>query len=98
MGLLNVEREHRRIAILRHLAGCAEYVGNAAILLDVLNGIGVPTSSAQVLGELSWLADQGLLRLDDRGDFVVAELTAAGLDVAAGRAVYPGIRRPAPEV
>lgn len=97
MSLSEIEREHRRIAILRHLADCSEYTGNAAILQDVLNGLGIPSTRAQTLGELVWLADQGLLKTEDRGGFVLAELTREGLDVAKGRRVYPGIRRPSPE-
>lgn len=97
MSLSAVASEHRRIAILRHLADCAEYVGNASILQDVANGLGIPTTRDQVIGELAWLKDQALVTVEDKTDFVIATLTQKGLDVASGRLTYPGVKRPRPQ-
>lgn len=65
-------RRHRRLSILRHLSACAEYTSNASILVDVLRGVGVPSTRAQVVTELAWLAENGFAAIDDRGDFVIA--------------------------
>ncbi len=89
-----VEREHRRLSILRHLERSAEYTSNGAILRDVVNGVGVPSSEAQMNGELAWLAENGLVTTTAHEGFTVVTATAAGADVAAGRSSYPGVRRP----
>lgn len=89
-------RRHRRLAILRHLADCAEYTSNASILTDVLYGVGLPTTRAQVITELAWLAEQGMIANDDRGDFVISTATARGVEVARGLARHPDIQRPSP--
>lgn len=94
MSLSDVEREHRRLAILRHLERSAEYTSNAAILVDVVNGVGVRSTRAQVEGEIAWLEEQGLASATRHDDFIVVTATSAGADVAAGRSTYPGVRRP----
>lgn len=89
-------RRHRRLAILRHLAACAEYTSNALILVDVLRGVGVTSTQSQVITELAWLAEQGLAVNDDRGDFVITSATDRGIEIAQGLATHPEIQRPAP--
>lgn len=89
-------RRHRRLAILRHLAGCAEFTSNASILVDVLRGVGVTSTRAQVVTELAWLAEQGLIDTLDRGDFVIAIATDRGVEVAQGLATHPEVQRPSP--
>ncbi|SMH35950.1 hypothetical protein [Maritimibacter sp. HL-12] len=89
-------RKHRRLAILRHLESCAEYTSNASILGDVLDGVGIPSTRSQVLGELAWLRENGLVIYDDRSDFIVVEATRAGLEIATGVARHPEIQRPRP--
>lgn len=87
-------RRHRRLAILRHLEGCAEYTSNASILVDVLSGVGVTSTWAQVVTELAWLAENGFVALDDRGDFAIAAATGRGVEIARGLASHPEIKRP----
>lgn len=89
-------RRHRRLAILRHLAACAEYTSNGSILVDVLRGVGVTSTRAQVVTELSWLAETGFVVIDDRGDFVIATATDRGVEIAQGLATHPDIQRPRP--
>lgn len=91
-------RLHRRLAILRHLADCAEYTGNASILQDVLRGLGLPSSRDQVITELAWLREQGFLSYTDGGDFIVVTATARGVDIARGLATHPEVQRPSPKV
>jgi hypothetical protein len=69
MSYAQTVREHRRAAILRHLEQSGDYTSNAAILADVLNGIGIATTRDQAIGELAWLQEQGLASLTDHGDF-----------------------------
>jgi hypothetical protein len=86
--------EHRRLAILRHLAADAAYTSNASILLDVANGVGATTTADQLTATLAWLEEQGLATVKDHGDLVVVTATARGVDVGAGRATHPGVKRP----
>lgn len=88
-------RRHRRLAILRHLEALPEYTSNASILQDVLAGVGLPSTRDQVRTEISWLAEQGLIRADGEG-FVVVTATARGAEIARGLAQHPDIQRPSP--
>ncbi|MFD1342896.1 VpaChn25_0724 family phage protein [Litorisediminicola beolgyonensis] len=89
--------EHRRLAILRHLASASTYTSNTSILHDVVNGVGVSTSRDQLIAALSWLHEQELLEMTDLGDgVVVATATGRGVEVATGAAEHPGVRRPSP--
>lgn len=91
-------RRHRRIAILRFLQASATYTSNVSILTDVLNSnsIGIDTSRDQTTTELHWLREQGFVTLGSNPDFLVATVTARGVDIALGRATHPEIQRPAP--
>ena len=87
--------EHRRLAILQHLANVTDYRSNAEILLDVMNGLGITTSRDRIIGTLAWLREAGLARIEDHEGFLIVEATGRGVDVAMGRARHPGVRRPA---
>lgn len=86
--------EHRRLAIVKHLSRAAGYTSNGSILLDVMNGVGVPTSQDQLITAMAWLDEQELAVMTDHGDFVVITATARGVEVAEGRATHPGVKRP----
>lgn len=89
-------RKHRRIAILRHLEACSEYSSNASILVDVLRGLGITSTRDQVITELTWLKDNGMVELVDHGDFMVATAAVYGIEIAQGVATHPEIQRPRP--
>ena len=90
----NPETEHRRLAILKHLERSSDYTSNASILIDVVNGVGVSTTEAQMRAALAWLDEAELLEMTDHGHVVIATATARGAEVALGRAQHPGVKRP----
>lgn len=96
MTYANTVSRHRRLAILRHLEACSDYTSNASILTDVLDGVGVTSSRSQVVTDLSWLEAQGFVTTVGKGEFVVAEATREGVEIALGRATHPEIQRPSP--
>lgn len=87
--------EHRRLTILKLLARSPEYTSNAAILQDMVRGVGVASTESQMCAALAWLDEHELVRLVDHGDVVVAVATARGVEVSHGRAAHPGVARPA---
>lgn len=89
-------RRHQRLAILRHLADCAEYTGNASIIQDVLHGVGLRSTRDQVVTELAWLREQGFVSYEDRSDFIVVTATQRGTELARGIASHPEVQRPSP--
>lgn len=98
MSYPDMVRQHRRLAILRYLEECPAYTVNAAILGDVLAGLGLPATHDQVVTEVVWLREQGFVTMVEAGGLVVATATRAGLEVAQGRTLHPEIRRPRPEL
>lgn len=88
-------REDRRLVVLRLLSEQLGYTANSSVLQAGLTHLGVASSRDDVLTDLHWLRDQGLLRVHEAVPGVeVAELTGRGQDVAAGRAMVPGVSRP----
>ncbi|SFQ14115.1 hypothetical protein SAMN05421853_10296 [Roseivivax halotolerans] len=87
---------HRRLAILRHLEKAADYTANSSILLDVVRGVGVSSTEDQLRSALAWLDEQELITLTDLETVSVATATTRGVDVALGRALHPGVKRPSP--
>lgn len=97
MSFAEHRAEHRRITILRGLRAEPEYQLNDAILQDLLLEFGHAVARDVVLTDLAWLAEQGLLTVEQVAPGVrVATLTRRGADVARGRSVVPGVRRPSP--
>lgn len=90
----------RRICLLRSLCGMPGSRANHLVLYEVLAGLGHGVSRDQLLADLAWLAEQGLVACDclkpGGNGCTVATLTPRGLDVALGRAVVPGVKRPLP--
>lgn len=91
-------RRHRRLAILRHLAGSDQYTANVSILEDVLAGVGIPSTRDQVRTEINWLDQNAFVRATDYDGFVVVAATRAGVEIAEGRGTHPEIERPSPRV
>ncbi|WP_241364227.1 VpaChn25_0724 family phage protein, partial [Pseudomonas aeruginosa] len=72
------------------------YQANSSVLHAVLSQWGHDPSRDQVKGELRWLEEQQLVKIEDvsNGAVLVAKLTERGADVAAGRARVDGVKRP----
>lgn len=87
-------RKDVRLVALRVLSEMPSYRANSSVLTNVLHQFGHAATRDQVKTELRWLAEQGLLTLDEAGDVLVATLAERGQDVAEGRAVVDGVARP----
>lgn len=88
--------EDRRLTILVLLADAAGYQANQFLLLSALDTFGHVVSMDRLRADLAWLAEQGLATVGTTAAVEIATLTARGLDVAQGRAVHPGVKRPRP--
>ncbi|MDO5290227.1 MAG: ArsR family transcriptional regulator [Pseudomonadota bacterium] len=86
--------EDRRLVLLRILAEMPGYRSNSSVLRTLLERWGHTPSRDQVVGDLVWLQEQGLLSGEQLGSVLVATLTERGHDVATGRARVPGVARP----
>lgn len=89
-------RRHRRLIILRALAGFPGYAANESVIEDVLDKFRVTSTRDQVRTELAWLQEQGFVVIEDIADLMLATITLAGADIAAGKRVHPDIEKPAP--
>lgn len=86
----------RRLVVLRLLEQAPDYRGNAYLLQTALGAFGHAVGMDRLATDLHWLQEQGLVKLEAVGSIAIATLTQRGLDVAAGRAIVPGVARPAP--
>lgn len=87
-------REDQRLAILRLLAEMPAYRSNSSVLNSALRAWGHEMSRDQVRTELLWLAEQGLIDVEDFQAVLVVTLAERGADVAAGRSRVMGVKRP----
>jgi len=89
--------EHLRLAILQILEQDSDYAHNEAVLQSALQAVGHGVSADRVRAELAWLAEQGLLLVEQApGQLQIARLSGRGADTALGRAIVPGVARPRP--
>ncbi len=88
--------ENRRLVILKALEQDPGYSHNEEVLRGVLKMAGHTISRDTLRMELSWLAEQDLVRADYVEDILTARLTVRGQDVANGSAQVPGVKRPGP--
>jgi Fe2+ or Zn2+ uptake regulation protein len=88
--------ENRRTCILKTLESAPGYKSNESLLHMMVNDFGLTSSRDQVRAELAWLAEQGLLDLEEIAGIYVVQITLRGVDVARGHAVVPGVKRPEP--
>lgn len=86
----------RRLMILRLLAEAPDYRASGYLIGAALAPMGHAVGTDRLRTDLAWLEEQGLLALERPGGVDIARLTDRGADVAAGRSVTPGVRRPAP--
>jgi hypothetical protein len=89
-------REHVRLSILRTLENAPAYRANDSVIRDTLGRFGLASSRDEIRTALAWLAEQGLVELEEVGPYAVGTLTSRGADVASGAARVPGVKRPAP--
>ncbi|QLR65087.1 ArsR family transcriptional regulator [Citrobacter sp. RHBSTW-00976] len=85
--------QDQRLVILRSLLDCGD-AANESILQECLLAYGHRVSRDAVRTHLSWLAEQGLVRVTDVGGCFVAEITGRGDDVASGLSSVPGVKKP----
>ena len=89
-------QEDQRLVILRLLHEAQGYGLNSAIIQSALAEFGHRPSRDQLHTELAWLEEQGLILCSQKASVKVARLTSRGADVAEGRAVVPGVKKPSP--
>lgn len=87
-------RQDQRLVLLRILSELPSYRSNSSVLVGLIEKLGHTMTRDQVKTELRWLAEQGLLTLEEAGSVIVATLEERGQDVAEGRARVDGIQRP----
>lgn len=93
MSLIDIENEQFRRDILSLLQQDADYALNDGLLQSALTELGSPIAYDRLQSQLAWLAEQGLVTLAKLPGTVVATLTVRGEDIAAGRAMVPGVKR-----
>ena len=89
--------EDRRLVILRFLEEEPDYCLNVSVLQDALELMAHKTGRDVLLADGAWLADVGLITLESVGDVRLFKLTERGADVARGRSIVPGVKRPSPK-
>lgn len=94
MSFSDYLRKDVRLVTLRILAEMPGFRANSSVIANVLHQFGHVATRDQVKTELRWLAEQGLIGLDEAGSVLVATLMERGQDVAEGRAVVDGVARP----
>lgn len=87
-------REDQRLVILRVLSDLPSYRANSSVLYNLLGTFGHSPSRDQVKSHLRWLEEQDLVEIDDVSDLLIATLTGRGQDVAGGRVIVDGVKRP----
>lgn len=92
----DVQTSDLRLVTLRLLTDSSGYRANESLLTALLGQWGHVVSRDRLRGELAWLAEQGLVSLDEIGGVMIATLTGRGHDAATGAATVPGVRRPSP--
>lgn len=88
--------EDRRFFILKTLALSGNFKADEYIMREFLPAHGYEPSQDVLRSDFAWLAEQGLVDLELVAGVQMVTLTERGMDVQAGRARVPGIRRPRP--
>lgn len=94
MNYQSALHEDQRLVILRVLLEMNGYQANESILQTILDSYGHNISRDLVIAHLQFLAELGLIHLEDINGIQVASLLGRGEDVAAGRATVAGVKRP----
>ena len=95
-GARDIPAEDLRLTALALLAQARGYRANEYLLRTLLREWGHVASRDGLRGELAWLAERGLISIEEIGGVMIAALTECGHDAQAGAAEIPGVRRPGP--
>lgn len=87
-------QEDMRLVILRILNDMPSYTANSSVLYGVLPRYGHNPSRDQVKSEIRWMEEMRLVEVEIVSDLLVAKISERGADVAMGRAVVPGVKKP----
>ena len=96
MSYQKLLQEDRRLVLLRLLMESDHYSANEHLLRAALDRFGHNVGRDLLRSEFAWLKEQGLVTIHDAADVQVVKLTGRGHDVADGRSVVPGVKRPEP--
>jgi len=92
MSLADIQNQHIRGALLGLLKDGVR--ANDSVLDDALTQVkGITASRDQVRSALRWLAEQGLVEIEDLGGYLVARITQRGVDFEDGAIHLDGIKR-----
>lgn len=95
--LAPVHDGHLRLAVLGLLDQMPGYAANDSVLTEAVRALGLGCTRDQMRGHLAWLDEQRLVtRLESAAGLLIATLSERGADVANGRSVVSGVRRPSP--
>ena len=96
-GLQKIMREDCRLQILCLLAHADGYDLNHSIIQHGLAEFGHRPPHDVLINDLLWLQENELITVREVAPFQIAKLTQSGLDVADGRRVVRGVKRPEPQ-
>lgn len=96
MSFADVMDQDRRLVVLKALEAAAGYRAAQFVLQRYCEQFGHKVSADRMRTDLTWLKEQGLIKLETPDNVYVATLTQRGLDAAGGLADVPGVARPAP--
>jgi hypothetical protein len=91
------ETDRRRLCLLLALAQAPGGGLTASLLHEAAGDVAPPPTRDQVMTDLGWLAEQGLVAYHTVRGVAAAILLARGREVVEGRAVVPGVA-PLPSV
>ena len=98
MDTMNSFADHmaaqRRLVMLRVLLSSTAYTTNSHALNSMTARLGYPVSMDRTRSDVAWLAEQGLVGVDDVAGLHIVRLTERGQDVGNGLACVPGVARP----
>jgi len=92
-------REDRRLVMLRLLSEQRGYTLNSSNVHAGVDYLGIQCTRAEVLADLRFLGDNGLVTLEPLADIeglYKVTLTRAGREVAQGQQEVAGVSTPAP--
>lgn len=90
-------QRHRSLAILGFLSRPPEYRSNEDVLMDWLRHLALTCTRAEFRTLASFLKDGGHLQSEAVEELQIPKLTEKGLEIAEGKVISAGVKRPEPE-